>query len=182
MELGQLEEEIVRILLDNDGTRKEDVVDITEENGTIYVMVNRRIGTKREGVVTYERVEQRRLRIMTASEQVEFQNLLKHPMTVAHTYNGANLIKLKKQKNGLGRLLSNLQGNGYSLISVATYHMVSPFDLLVPITATKRDERGSKKNVSRLFTHADNQTSNGHFISHHRYCLDTTPQYIINNS
>lgn len=149
-------EEIVRSLLDNDEGKLDDIASVAYEGNCAYVEITRRKGTKREGIVSYRRVEQKRLRAMTKEEKIEFNKLLKHGFTGFYEYGQRELAQLRRRDNYLVRLFGVLKANGYSVAKARVYHMASPFDLKVPVVVTKLQHTNGKNNLSQKYYVADN--------------------------
>lgn len=132
---------------------------ITHKDDDIYVHITRRKYTKKEQVVSYKRVVQKQLRAMTEEERRRFNELLKHSMTYFVEYKKrklAELKKLRRDKNNLARLLSGLEGNGYSVIAVRVYHMPLPFDIEIPVMVTKINKNGSHSPIHKLYVAVNN--------------------------
>ena len=144
MELGELETEIVRTLLDNDETRKNKVIDISEQDGSTYVTI-----TRSRGSVIYKRNRRYIVRRATGDEEKEITRLIrrKHPMATSAVYERETLEHLKKDNTqGLKGMIDVLNSNGHTITKVIAHYFPYPFDTRVVLDTIR-----NKANASRLY-------------------------------
>ena len=153
---GNLDLEEIAGTLGNNGNDLEGC--ITSENDGIYVHIIRGEGTKRQRVVSYKRIEQKKLRAMTENKKKKFLELLNHTITYSVKYDQSQLAQLKREKNGL-EALKVLNANGYSILGVEVYHMPMPFDTKTPVVATLRHSTEGIQSVAhKLYVIESNPT------------------------
>jgi len=147
---GRVDNEIVRLLLDNDDQKLGDVVYVSLDG--MYVEIKRRID-KRD-TVEYKRVEQKQLRRMTEEERRTLNKSLtkssRDPMIYSYEYDQSELAQLRRKGNGLANLLKGLSGNGYSVVRARVYQMPE-FDTKTPIVVTKLHQVKGNSNISEQY-------------------------------